>query len=546
MSWFPTLRISQKLPLALVGSAIVVSAGVGIASYILASSSIEAEARQNLETISLERANQLSARIAVIESDLVKTGNADSTVKAVTAFASAWQQVVTQNAFDELKKTYVTDNPNPADERMMLDTAATTLSYGTWHAKFQPAFRALIQAGGYRDVYLFDPTGNLIYSAAKHDDFATNFAAGGTYAASALGKVYGAAMAIDTPIDFAFEDFSSYAADPAQPLAFFAKPVFDAQGHKIGVIAVALTTKALDQVINTRTSLGDSGDVVIVGLDGLARSDSARTKDSDVLKPAIFNDTIKDTVTGVPGDSQVVSNGVEMLAAAAPVDVTATESWALVATKSTAEIFAPVTRLALAITAIGGALLLVVALAGWLFSRSITRPLSRLTSGMGELAEGNLDVEIAGRRQRDEIGEMAKALEVFRASARQVAEMTEGERVAIEQRRDERAAMMVDLQRGFGAVVDAAAHGDFTARITTAFADPELNALSHSVNSLVAAFERGVAETGAVLAAFADADLSVRMEGEFDGAQPSSRTIPMRWATSSPKSWRSCGPPPER
>ena len=35
MAFFPKLRIAQKLPLALVGSALVVSAGVGIASYFI-------------------------------------------------------------------------------------------------------------------------------------------------------------------------------------------------------------------------------------------------------------------------------------------------------------------------------------------------------------------------------------------------------------------------------------------------------------------------------------------------------------------------------
>ena len=518
MAWLPSLRISQKLPLALVGSAIVVSAGVGIASYLLASQTIESEARQNLETIAVERANQLSAKLQSIETDLVKTGNTDATVKALAAFNLSWQQAVTNNALDELKKTYTTDNPNPPEQRLLLDTAATTLSYGTWHAKFQPVFRGLIQASGYADLYLFDVAGNLVYSADKRDDFATSFAAGGPFAGSALGTAYANAMKIDTPTDFVFADFSAYPANPTAPLAFLAKPVFDAQSHKIGVVAIAIGTQAIDQIIGTRTGLGDSGDVFMVGLDGLARSDSAKTADNDVLKPALFDDTIKQAVTGVPGDTALNSNGVDMLVSAVPVDVTATQSWALVAIKSTAEIFAPVTRLALTMTAVGAVLLLIVAILGWLFSRSITAPLSRLTDGMGELAEGNLDVEIAGRGKRDEIGDIAKALEVFRASARQVQNLTDGERVAIAQRRDERAAMMADLQREFGAVVDAAVHGDFSARVEAQFADAELNALADSVNSLVETVERGVSETGSVLSAFAEADLSKRMEGAFDGA----------------------------
>ena len=44
MKLIPTLRLSQKLPLALVGSAIVVAAGVGIASFVIASSALETQA----------------------------------------------------------------------------------------------------------------------------------------------------------------------------------------------------------------------------------------------------------------------------------------------------------------------------------------------------------------------------------------------------------------------------------------------------------------------------------------------------------------------
>ena len=41
MGWLPKFKIAQKLPLALVGSALLVSAGVGIASYLIGSSTVD-------------------------------------------------------------------------------------------------------------------------------------------------------------------------------------------------------------------------------------------------------------------------------------------------------------------------------------------------------------------------------------------------------------------------------------------------------------------------------------------------------------------------
>src|SRR5690606_25283178 len=87
---------------------------------------------------------------------------------------------------------------------------------------------------------------------------------------------------------------------------------------------------------------------------------------------------------------------------------------------------------------VGGALLLIAAGLGLLFSRSVTKPISSLTSTMKALAEGNLEVEIKGAKRTDEIGDMARTVEVFRENALKINSMTDEERKASEQRRVER------------------------------------------------------------------------------------------------------------
>ncbi|HEY2136734.1 MAG TPA: HAMP domain-containing methyl-accepting chemotaxis protein [Xanthobacteraceae bacterium] len=52
-----------------------------------------------------------------------------------------------------------------------------------------------------------------------------------------------------------------------------------------------------------------------------------------------------------------------------------------------------------------------------LISRAITRPIKQLTRDMAQLASGSLDVSIADTDQRDEIGSMARAVEVFKRHA---------------------------------------------------------------------------------------------------------------------------------
>ncbi len=55
--------------------------------------------------------------------------------------------------------------------------------------------------------------------------------------------------------------------------------------------------------------------------------------------------------------------------------------------------------------------------AGVLLSRSVVTPIDRMTVAMRRLAGGDHDVEIPGLSRRDEIGAMAKALEVFKRNA---------------------------------------------------------------------------------------------------------------------------------
>jgi methyl-accepting chemotaxis protein len=523
MKLLPSLKLSQKLPLALIGSAIVVGAGVGIASYFLASSALEAQARQNLDTIAFERANQLSTYMQGIESDLQKTAKSDNTQFAISGFAKAWRGLdnpaLGSDAATTLQQAFLTGD---ADKRIDVDkVTGLTPAYAVNHTHYQPIYREQIEAQGYHDLYLFDADGHLVYSTLKADDYATNFAegSGGKYADSPLGVLFRKALDAKSDDDFVFSDFAPYAAAGGAPLAFIATPVLDATGAKLGVIAIALSPEPLAKVISYRQGLGATGDTIIVGLDGLARSNSGFTDEDDVLKPTIFDDTIKDAIAGIPGDTASPDfRGHDVIAAAAPSDVTASQSWAVVAVMNRAEIFAPVTLLTSMMSAIGGGLLLVVALLGWLFARSVSRPITRLTSGMNALAAGDLDVEIKGAEKTDELGEMARAVEVFRANARRVAEMSEDERTASETHRQERADMMQALQRSFGEVVDAAVSGDFSKRVRAEFPDAELNSLARSVNNLVETVDRGLAETGDVLSALVHTDLTQRVTGEYEGA----------------------------
>ena len=145
-----------------------------------------------------------------------------------------------------------------------------------------------------------------------------------------------------------------------------------------------------------------------------------------------------------------------------------------------------------------------------LFARNgIVRPIQRLTGVMSNLAAGKLDDEIAGTERKDEIGAMARTLDVFRANEMQMREM-EAQEAALQ-------AQSKDLQSNISTIVAAAAAGDFSRRITKSYEDEDLSRFAGSVNELVANVDRGVSEVRRVIASLSHADLTQEMAGHFQG-----------------------------
>ncbi|MCS6758495.1 MAG: HAMP domain-containing protein [Candidatus Devosia euplotis] len=159
--------------------------------------------------------------------------------------------------------------------------------------------------------------------------------------------------------------------------------------------------------------------------------------------------------------------------------------------------------------------------------RTIVNPVRKITQTMIELADGELGVELPNADAKDEIGAMARAVEVFRQNGKRVAALSAEEaahNLSIVARTD----MMALLQSELRLVMQAASAGNFAQRVPTDFSDSELNSLAAGVNGLVETADHGLTETGEVLSAIANTDLTQRVTGHYEGPLALSRTIPMR------------------
>jgi methyl-accepting chemotaxis protein len=147
-----------------------------------------------------------------------------------------------------------------------------------------------------------------------------------------------------------------------------------------------------------------------------------------------------------------------------------------------------------------GVTVIVLAAIGFLLGRSISQALGAMVDAMTRLARGELSISVPGIGRRDEIGEMAGAVEVFRTN------MIEAERLRAEQAeadargREQRKAEMQRLADAFEGAV-----GEIIETVSSAATE-----LEASSSTLTQAAERGNGLATAVAAASEEASANVQ------------------------------------
>ncbi|HZH50239.1 MAG TPA: cache domain-containing protein [Microvirga sp.] len=145
--------------------------------------------------------------------------------------------------------------------------------------------------------------------------------------------------------------------------------------------------------------------------------------------------------------------------------------------------------------------------------RSISRPIGRLVENMSSLTRGDLDASIEGAERKDEIGTMARAVQVFKDAL--IAKRTADEQAALELDAKMRRAQALDhLTKQFEANVSAmtqslsaaAAEMEATAQSMTAIADQTTD----QTVSVASAVQQTSANVQTVAAATEELSISIR------------------------------------
>jgi methyl-accepting chemotaxis protein len=445
--------IAVRVPSILVGLSLAAAVAVGLVADLSAEHALEDETRSKLMTGLAARGHELEGYLRGIDEDLKLQAENPQVAEALRDFAAAWQELGPQ-AESRLQDLYIESNPHPVGSKYELVDAGDGSSWSAIHAEVHPWMTRLQQTRGYYDVFLFDAEGNLIYTVFKEADFATNLVEG-RWADTDLGAAYRAAAAA-APGSISFFDFQAYAPSNGAAASFISTPVVDATGQTLGVLAFQMPVDRIDRVLSDGTGLGETGQTYLVGPDLLMRSQARLSEETTLLKTRVDTEAVAAALAGETGFGDETRAGRRVVQAYTPLTFHGV-TWALVAEQAREEVMAPVHELRTKMLLTLALVALVVLVSGLLVGRGIARPVARMTQAMRALADGKLETDVPAQERRDEIGEMAQAVLVFRDNAQAVArleaEQVEAARKAADARRTMFRELADSLEQQVGSVV---------------------------------------------------------------------------------------------
>ncbi|MGD9158375.1 MAG: methyl-accepting chemotaxis protein [Desulfobacteraceae bacterium] len=265
---------------------------------------------------------------------------------------------------------------------------------------------------GYYDLFLINPDGYCFYTVAREADYQTNLV-NGKYADSGLGKlirkVFGSRQ-------FGIADFAPYAPSKNEPCAFIAQPVLN-NGNTELIVALQISLEAINNIMQQRDGMGQTGETYLIGPDKLMRSDSYLDPENHSVKASFANpDKGKVDTEGAEealkgkSDAKVIIdyNGNPVLSAYTPVEAGG-YTWALLAEIDEAEVRAPVRQLLMAIVIAGLILAALIAVCALSIATGIANPLVKGVKLADTVAKGDLSATV-DIDQEDEVGILAKAM----------------------------------------------------------------------------------------------------------------------------------------
>lgn len=452
------LKLSVKIPAVILLMAFSAALVVGFFSIRTASNEMLNASMEKYEALEASRSAALGGYLKSIQQDLSTLSTSDEAHEALKMLEAGYFGLEAADKVAYQHKLYIEDNKNPLGSKHLLDYAPDGSAYAAAHKHYHPWFRQFLNEKGLYDIFLFSKDGTIVYTVFKELDFATNVI-NGQWKDTDIATVFKAVRDNPKAGFMTFADFKPYAPSNNVPAAFVAAPILDDFGNFTGAIAFQMPIGRINEVMQISTGLGESGETYIVGDDYLMRSDSRFSKESTILKTKVEGETVKDALAG-ESVVKVIKDyrGIDVVSAASPIEFMGAK-WAILAEVDLAEVMKPITSMKHDIMIGAGIALLLIAMMAVFMARTISTPISSMATVLAFFAKNDLNHAIPGTNRFDEIGDMAKAAQVFKDNAIEAEKMRgrqkEMGRMTEEQRKEDMNKIADDFEKQVMGVIKA-------------------------------------------------------------------------------------------
>ena len=249
----------------------------------------------------------------------------------------------------------------------------------------------------------------------KELDYATNLT-NGTYRSTDLGRAFRDALSLDAG-ESAFYDFAPYAPSQDAPASFLSTPIRNAAGRIEGVIVFQMPIDRLNSVMGSLNGLEQTGEAYAVGADGLMRTDARFSTESTILQAHVGEDLVEQVFANRHGITEVVDHrGEDVFGAYSLVSFHGTE-WGVIITETRDEALAVARSQGVILAVISVLMTLFVGGAGFFVAMRTSQPIGNITKATQAIANGELTLVVPHQTMQDEIGKLARSVEIFRENA---------------------------------------------------------------------------------------------------------------------------------
>jgi methyl-accepting chemotaxis protein len=396
-------RLSTKLALMFLAGTTIMCLAIVLVTSNLASGVANNQADKALRSATAGKQKSLELILAQVTDSAKFFVSLEEAKNSLLKAMVGWKNLK-EGHTETLRKIFVTDNPHAAHERHLLVEPETSNYYTQNHQVAHEIYKGVVEQGLFSDIALLDRDNNISYTYNKGPEFARHLEASeivGHPVQSAFSQLVEANAAGTLQPSQIFTSGFATTADGGATLVL-AAPVYYLDSY-FGAVGFSVNMGRVAGLLNDKTGIGDSERAFLIDSTGALSEIGDRGQVSGSFSLADIG----------AGEGRFVINDTAYRFAQSDGTYLGTGFGVVEAVQQT-ELSAAADKVTYGVVLAGILCMLPIVGVIWWLTVRMFAPMQTLSGAARKIADGDLEVPVDATERSDEIGEMARCIEVFK------------------------------------------------------------------------------------------------------------------------------------